>query len=83
MKSYDLMESMKNGPYMKETNNGEFVRRSDVKYLMSLCQSLAELMGEYRERVIKGEITGRLLNDDYEPYIGAIKILREIAKEEL
>jgi len=33
--------------------------------LLDCCKSALSLLQEYRERVIKGEITGRLLEGDY------------------
>jgi len=38
-------------------------------------RGLAEIVGEYRERVIRGEITGRLIEHDYEALAAARKAL--------
>lgn len=38
---------------------------------------LSDLVGEYRERVMKGRITGDLLTDDCQPYMKSLAILRQ------
>jgi hypothetical protein len=45
--------------------------------LRSALRDLAEIVGEYRERVIKGEIIGRLIEHDCEAYLTACKLLKE------
>lgn len=47
--------------------------------LLEACKMALPLLQEYRERVIKGDITGKLLEGDYEP---TVKLRNAIAKAE-
>ena len=46
--------------------------------LVVALRGLAEIVGEYRERVISGEITGRLIEHDYEALALARKALETV-----
>lgn len=52
----------------KITGAGEIERLQNINAeLLEACKIALALLQEYRERVIKGEITGKLLEGDYEP----------------
>jgi hypothetical protein len=46
-------------------------------HLLAPAKAALALLSEYRERVIKGEITGRLLEGDYEPTAALRRAIRE------
>lgn len=46
---------------------------------MQIVKALVEIVGQYRERVIKGRITGDLIQGDYEPYKQGLDLIRALS----
>jgi len=43
--------------------------------LLEACRGMVEIVSLYRERVMKGEIAGKLIENDYDRYIAAINAI--------